>query len=454
MKLTRKSIGGILSLMISVWPAHGSINTVIRTNTDEDASARFMFDAIPAPSKNDAASDAIFKIIDGIRDTNGGDLDTLHDGKSASGSDDPRASFFFAGGTDGGRIMIDLGRVIDIRQINTYSWHRNERGPQVYVLYAGNGQAAGFNAEPKRNTDPTGCGWKRIANIDTRPGKDNPGGQYAASISGSENSIGKYRYLLLDISRTDGQKPFDNTFFNEIDVIDRNGPVPIPIDAASARLIRDIIETGKYKIIVDTSETPELTEWTRKELAPMLKEWYPRLAEKILPSKGYEPPLKFSVFFDSDMKGVAATGGTKVTCAGKWIGDNLKGEALGAIFHEMVHVVQQYGVIPDGSEKPSGWLVEGITDYLRFFIFEPQTHGAEINKHNINNAKYDGSYRITANFLNWVSEKHGKDFVTKLNAGIREGRYGEELWKQLSGQTVEQLGESWKKDMQKKIEGN
>ena len=78
---------------------------------------------------------------------------------------------------------------------------------------------------------------------------------------------------------------------------------------------------------------------------------------------------------------MAATGGTRVTCAAEWFRRNLEGEAKGAVVHELVHVVQQYGRArrnnPDAT-RPPGWLVEGIPDYIRWFLYEPQSRGAEI----------------------------------------------------------------------------
>ena len=77
----------------------------------------------------------------------------------------------------------------------------------------------GFKAEPKRGTDPESCGWKLVAKVDSRP-KDGPvGGQYGVSISDSGGSLGQYRYLLFDISKTESEDPFGNTFYSEIDVI-------------------------------------------------------------------------------------------------------------------------------------------------------------------------------------------------------------------------------------------
>ena len=39
----------------------------------------FTFQSVPSPSSNDAATDAQFRLVDGLRDTNGGDLAVLHD---------------------------------------------------------------------------------------------------------------------------------------------------------------------------------------------------------------------------------------------------------------------------------------------------------------------------------------------------------------------------------------
>jgi len=442
------------SLLLFGMVAHAEVKVVADHNRNEDAGADFKFKNVPPPARNDAAAKAAFTLVDGQRDPNGGDVLVLHDGKLPAEEDAPSDNFFFRAGTDGGRLLVDLGSAIEIKQVNTYSWHPNTRGPQVYKLYASDGKADGFNAQPKKGTDPATCGWKLVADVDTRPKTGEGGGQYGVSISDSNGTIGKYQYLLFDISRTENEDPFGNTFFSEIDVIDRKAPAPEVVEAQAAQTGREIVEAdgGKYRVTIDTSEASDLSDWAHQELAPMVQEWYPKLI-KMLPSEGYEAPQSFSISFSQDMKGVAATGGTRIRCAASWMRQNLKGEAKGAVFHEMVHLVQQYGRTrrsPDATRSP-GWLTEGIADYLRWFIYEPQTHGAEITKRNLSRARYDGNYRITANFLNWASEKHGKDFVSKLNAAIREGRYNEDLWKTLTGHTVQELGEEWKAELEKKL---
>jgi hypothetical protein len=188
----------------------------------------------------------------------------------------------------------------------------------------------------------------------------------------------------------------------------------------------------------------------------MAQEWYPKLV-KLLPSDGYEAPKKFSISFSADMKGVAATGGTRIRCAAEWFRHNLKGEAVGAVFHELVHVVQNYGrarrTNPNAT-RPPGWLVEGIPDYVRWFIYEPQSHGADIvwmrGRRNLK-LQYDAGYRVSANFLNWVTEKHAADIVPQLNAALREGKNSNDIWKERTGHTVEELGEEWKRETEEKL---
>jgi hypothetical protein len=436
--------------------SQAEIKVVADHQSNDSASALFQFKNVPSASQNDAASKAAFTLVDGRQDRNGGDLAVLHDGRVPNEEDQPAANFFFAAGSEGGRLLVDLGSAIDIKQVNTYSWHPGERGPQVYGLYAADGSAAGFNAQPKKGTDPQTCGWKLIAQVDTRPQQGEAGGQYGVSVSDSAGVLGKYRYLLFDVSRTDSGSPFGQTFFSEIDVVDATTvPVPVGTDQAGGEGRRETVEIegGKYQIIIDTTETPDLADWAAKELAPVVKEWYPKLVA-MLPSDGYEAPTRVSITFSADMQGVAATGGTRVRCAATWFRRNLQGEAKGAVVHELVHVVQNYGIArrnnPNATRTP-GWLVEGICDYIRWFLYEPQTHGADITSRNIANARYDGNYRISGNFLNWVVGTYDKDLITKLNAAAREGRYTEDLWKTITGRTVQELGDEWKASLEKEI---
>ncbi len=428
---------------------HGEIQVVTERIGGSAASTAFAFKNVPAPAKGDAAEKAKLTLVDGQRDGNGGELSALNNGRLPREEDQPTENFFLRAGTDGGRIQIDLGSSIAIQQVNTYSWHGGSRGPQVYKLYGSDGGAAGFKAGPKRDADPESCGWRLIAKVDTRPKDGSGGGQHGASIADSAGTIGSYRYLLFDIARTESDDAFGNTFFSEIDVIDPRSPAI----AATSEETKPITKTftadaGKYHFIMDTTAAPDLTEWADKELRPVVQEWYPKLVA-LLPSEDFKARTNVTIRFRNDMGGTpASAGGGFINCNAGWFRKELKREALGSVVHEMVHVVQNYGRVrrddPNATRMP-GWLVEGIPDYIRWYLYEPQTKGAEITARNLSRAKYDGSYRISGNFLNWVATKYDTNIVVKLNAAGRAAKYREELWKEVTGKTVQELGDEWKK---------
>jgi hypothetical protein len=239
------------ALLFSATASPGEIKILIDHNPNGEAGAGFKFKRVPPPAKNDAAAKAKFSIVDGERDDNGAELDALHDGKLPAEEDEPGENFFFNAGTEGGRLQVDLGSAIEIKQVNTYSWHPNTRGPQVYALYAADGASADFKPEPKKGLDPEKNGWKLVAKVDTRPKEGEPGGQYGVSISDSQGPIGKYRYLLFDISRTEDTDDFGNTFYSEIDVIDRDARPQTVESPAEARFntLTDAEKAAGWKLL-------------------------------------------------------------------------------------------------------------------------------------------------------------------------------------------------------------
>jgi hypothetical protein len=450
------SLGAAL-LLLSVAASFGEPKVVIEHNDPATATPAFTFKNLPSPSMNDAATKAEFVIVDGVRGLNSGPLEKLHDGKLPAEADAPDQNFYFVMGTDGGRVLVDLRSARWLKQVNTYSWHAGPRGPQVYTLYVSDGRSAGFNARPGHDIQPDQCGWRLVAKVDTREKHGLAAGQYGVSISDSAGTLGQYRYLLFVISRTESQDEFGNTFYSEIDVVDRDAPEPpqpIPAATPPKRLSRTFGSGGgKYQITIDPSRAPDLADWSFKELAPVAQEWYPKIVG-LLPSQGFQPPDKVTIDFGNDNAGyVAITRGSRITCTTSWFRENLQGEARGCVVHEMVHVVQQYDYGDDPARNPHaspppGWLAEGIPDYIRWFLYEPQAHGADVQwMRGLSNftPRYDGSYRVSANFLNWVTQKYATNLVPQLNVALREGRYRQDLWSRLTGHKVEKLGEEWNK---------
>jgi hypothetical protein len=222
-------------------------------------------------------------------------------------------------------------------------------------------------------------------------------------------------------------------------------PAPAPAAAAPEQRIENVEIEGGYRFTVETTDAPDLTEWSTKELIPVVKKWYPMIVE-MLPSEGFTAPKTFSIQFVNSYKGVAATMGNRIVCDPTWYRRELKREAIGSVVHELVHVVQQYRG-KRGAPRPPFWLQEGIPDYIRWYLYEPQSRGCEIPPNRAATAKFDGAYRVSANFLNWAVAKFDKDLVKKLNAALREGRYDDALWQELAKSPVQELAEQWKKDL-------
>jgi len=455
--LTRRLILlGSATLLTLATNTQAEIRVAIERNTGGESSPAFKFKQVPSPATGDAAEKATVTVLSGRGDGNGGDTSVLHDGRVPSEADEPDANFFFNAGTDGGRLLFDFGRVVEVKQINTYSWHPGTRGPQVYTLYASDGGGAGFKARPQADEKPDQCGWKRLALVDTRPKEGEPDGQYGVSIADTEGTLGRFRYLLFAISRTEDADAFGNTFYSEIDVIEQGGDVtPIATAQPAAAPFTIKAPDGSCEISIDTSQAPDLREWAETKLAPVLAEWYPRLC-KLLASDDYTAPRHFSVKIKPG-QGVAATGGTSVTANANWLKRELNREAVGALLHEEVHVVQQYGRgrrrDPDATRTP-GWITEAIPDYIRWFKYEPQSHGADIvwmRRQRNFTPRYDASYRVSGNFLDYVSRTYDTNLVTKLNALCRNHRYTEEFWKNCTGKSLTELADEWKAGIEKQL---
>ena len=189
--------------------------------SNRSATPNFKFERFPSPSKADAATTAKLTLVDGTPDGGSADLTALNDGKAPTQADEPGANFYFNAGTMGGRIRMDFPAPLDITQIISYSWHSGSRGPQLYKVYAADGSEANLNLAPKQGIDPTTCGWRFIATVSTIPKQGEEGGQYAASVTDSNGSLGKIRYVLFDCYVTELNDEFGNTFYSEIDVLGR-----------------------------------------------------------------------------------------------------------------------------------------------------------------------------------------------------------------------------------------
>jgi hypothetical protein len=183
------------------------------------ATALFRFAKIPRISGDDAGRGAQFVVVDGRVCSDSAQIRILNDGAGPAHANEPQAAFFFEHDTLEGRFRADLSATTAVRRVNTYSWHVNTRGPQVYRLYGSDGAGDGFDPAPRIGVDPARCGWKLIASVDTRPADGMMGGQDAVSIAGPGGKpLGNFRHLLFVTFVTETHDGWGHTFLNEVDV--------------------------------------------------------------------------------------------------------------------------------------------------------------------------------------------------------------------------------------------
>lgn len=216
-------------------------------------------------------------------------------------------------------------------------------------------------------------------------------------------------------------------------------------DADQPLTIREIaldsdprVATFAYPVeyVVDVTDAPEMKDWAEKA-ARTCERWYGRINEE-LKSDGYRPIRRVRMTLKKGIGPPAMAGGGQITGKVEWF--KAHPDDVGAMIHETAHIIQRYR-----SRNNPGWLVEGVADYVRFYKFEP----GKIGPINARTAHYNGNYRVTARFLAYVTEKYDKALVLKLNKAMREGTYKEEIFKQSTGKTVQELDEEWRATLAK-----
>ena len=208
------------------------------------------------------------------------------------------------------------------------------------------------------------------------------------------------------------------------------------------------------KFTVDASKAPDKAKWAEKTIVPALAAAAPKVVE-LLDGKGAEWTRGDVTIVIEDRKGISASIAKerKIFLDSKWLDElSKKGaeamarETIGASIHEFAHIVQNYSPV-EGCEEAPGWLTEGIADWVRWYNFE----GEEGVKGSLEKAKarpkFDAGGRITASFVDWIAKNRDAGFVVKLNKAMREGRYGEALWPELTGKTRLYIAADWRSDI-------
>ena len=190
------------------------------------------------------------------------------------------------------------------------------------------------------------------------------------------------------------------------------------------------------EFVVDEVDDPDLKDWA-ENAARTCERAFDLIADA-LRSDGYKPARVVRLSLKDGVDVPAYASGDRITGSTRWF--RAHPDDVGAMIHEASHVVQRYR----GRGNP-GWLVEGVADYVRFVLYEP----ANIGPLNIERARYDQSYRVTARFLDYVVRKYDPDFVLKLNRAMREGKYSDAIFQESTGKPLKELGDEWKASLTK-----
>ncbi|OJW03494.1 MAG: hypothetical protein BGO49_11600 [Planctomycetales bacterium 71-10] len=185
------------------------------------------------------------------------------------------------------------------------------------------------------------------------------------------------------------------------------------------------------EFVVDEVDDASLKGWADKAAKECERAY--GLINDALRSDGYRPARVVRMSLKDGVDVPAYAAGDRITGSTKWF--RRHPDDIGAMVHESAHVVQRYR----GRNNP-GWLVEGVADYVRFVLYEP----ANIGPIDPEKARYDQSYRVTARFLGYIVEKYDPEFVLKLNRAMRERKYSDDLFKESTGKTMQELGDEWK----------
>lgn len=204
---------------------------------------------------------------------------------------------------------------------------------------------------------------------------------------------------------------------------------------------RKRVRTEAITVLVDTSEVPDLNDWAA-QAKTLVEKWYP-IVSKALKSKNFTPPRTLSLVFKKDMGGVAGTAGQTITIAASWV--KRHPEDFGMVIHEMTHVIQSY------PNYNAPWLVEGIADYIRFFLYEPKTKLPSINPQK---ATYHDGYKTTAAFLAWVVKKYDKKLIGQLNQALRGDTYNDDLFVKYTGRNLDTLWQEFLADQARTESGS
>ncbi len=213
-------------------------------------------------------------------------------------------------------------------------------------------------------------------------------------------------------------------------------------------------DAAKFQVHVDVSKTPNAQPYV-KPVKALCEEWYPRINIILF---GKDAPLPFKELHIRFEPKVEKCDGPNCIEAGGFADENtiqinfgylgrMKDDYRAMIVHELAHINQHYRESPG-----TGWLVEGIADYVRHRYFEKDLQpklleldgyrfgGSQVDEQaKLRKQGYLFGYTVAAPFLYWLEMRKSKGLLVALNIALRQGSYSPDLFQKHCGAPLDTL---------------
>lgn len=205
-------------------------------------------------------------------------------------------------------------------------------------------------------------------------------------------------------------------------------------------------QTITRKVIADNQQVPlkitvdsEFVEDQRDSVNSLIdlyfKEW--PLILKLIDSPLASTPKYLFLSFDPNLDFPAYVSGTTMVISAKHM-QRQKEDTYGLFSHELTHFVQNYGGV-----APT-WFTEGVAEHIRY-EFHKDSIWAQHHLKYSTAKKPLGSYWSSMLFLRWLEKAYDKPIIQLVSRACSEKLYTHDIWKKLTGKSLEQLAKEYKK---------
>ena len=190
---------------------------------------------------------------------------------------------------------------------------------------------------------------------------------------------------------------------------------------------------------------PEMVDWLQSYAIPAIKTWYPKMSEA-LARPDYTPPSTITIKTLNQAAYEATYPASTALAIGADIVFNIanvnvdRSRAVGTFVHEAAHVMQYYdnGTFNGTSIR---WIAEGLADYVRYDMYNAYPYNVDyLTQATTAKSHYSEGYAPAANFMRWLSQKYGTNYLKDANVASYKGTYSAQSMQFSDGRN---LDEAW-----------